>query len=400
MPSPLCRATGFAVALNVICGSLLIAARAGEPNQLTPEETADGWILLFDGQTLFGWEPGGIADWKVDGATTAEGVIRVASGDIGLLATTSQFADYELSVDFRAPAQTNSGVFLRTPIKPTNPAEDCYELNIAPADNPFPTGSFVGRQKATAAAADGWNNFRVRLEGARAVVTLNGQPALEYVDPRPLRRGRIGLQHNSGPAEFRNVKLRPLGLAPLLNGKDLGGWKTHPENRCQVNVTPEGELHLARGKGQVETERQWADFVLQIDCYTHGRGLNSGVFFRNLPGEMWQGYESQIHNAYIKNDPAQPADFGTGGFYRRQKARRIVAHDRTWFTKTLVVTDKHMAAWVNGYQVSDWEDDRPAHHNAREGSRIEAGSIALQAHDPTTDLKFRRILAVDTAQVP
>lgn len=381
------------------CLTMTIARpAAAEHNQLTPEEISDGWILLFDGQTLFGWEPGGAADWKVEGETPADAVIRVTSGDICLLATTSQFADYELLVDFRAPAETNSGVFLRTPLKPTNPSGDCYELNVAPPNNPFPTGSFVGRQKAAAPPGSDWNTFHVRLEGTKATVLLNGKPALEYNDPAPLGRGRIGLQHNRGPAEFRNVKLRPLGMTPIFNGRDLSGWRQHAENRCQVEVTPAGELHLARGKGQAETEAAWADFVMQIDCYSDARGLNSGVFFRNLPGEMWQGYESQIHNAYIKNDPTQPADFGTGGFYRRQKARRIVAQDRAWFTKTLVVTDKHMATWVNGYQVSDWEDPRPAHQNAREGARTEAGTIALQAHDPTTDLKFRNIRLGDTGR--
>ncbi len=37
-----------------------------------------------------------------------------------------------LHVEFKAAKRTNSGVFLRTPLKPTDPAKDCYELNIAP----------------------------------------------------------------------------------------------------------------------------------------------------------------------------------------------------------------------------------------------------------------------------
>ena len=31
-------------------------ARAAEQNRLTPAELNDGWILLFDGETTFGWE--------------------------------------------------------------------------------------------------------------------------------------------------------------------------------------------------------------------------------------------------------------------------------------------------------------------------------------------------------
>src|SRR5579871_5577390 len=43
-----------------------------KPNMLTPDEIADGWILLFDGETQFGWAAGSEADWKV-----ADGVISV-----------------------------------------------------------------------------------------------------------------------------------------------------------------------------------------------------------------------------------------------------------------------------------------------------------------------------------
>ncbi len=75
---------------------------AAEPNTLTAEEIADGWILLFDGQTDYGWQAGSKANWKV-----ADGTISVDAGEMGLLHTTSQFADYVLKVDFRS-AQTRT----------------------------------------------------------------------------------------------------------------------------------------------------------------------------------------------------------------------------------------------------------------------------------------------------
>ena len=50
--------------------SLCGAALAAEPNTLGSEELADGWILLFDGQTDYGWKAGSKFNWKV-----ADGVI-------------------------------------------------------------------------------------------------------------------------------------------------------------------------------------------------------------------------------------------------------------------------------------------------------------------------------------
>jgi hypothetical protein len=50
-----------------------------------------------------------------------------------------------------------------------------------------------------------------------------------------------------------------------------------------------------------------------------------------------------------------------------------------------------MAAWVDGFQVSDWTDDREPHENPRKGLRLEPGTIMIQGHDPTTDLSFRNL---------
>ncbi|HRZ93434.1 MAG TPA: hypothetical protein P5022_11050, partial [Candidatus Paceibacterota bacterium] len=69
----------------LIGGSL--PAAAGEPNTLTPQELSDGWILLFDGNTLFGWKSVGNAQWVV-----RDSAIESRSG-AGFLETTTEFAD-------------------------------------------------------------------------------------------------------------------------------------------------------------------------------------------------------------------------------------------------------------------------------------------------------------------
>ncbi len=368
---------------------------AAEPNQLTPEELQEGWVLLFDGETKYGWKAESEANWKVK-----DGVISVSEGEPGLLRTTSQFGDYELTVDFRAPKGTNSGVFLRTaPVLGKDAVTtQCYELNIAPTDNPFPTGSFVGREKAKEVAeSDQWQTFHVVAEGAKFNVELNGVEVLNYTDPKPLGRGFIGLQLNSGAVEFRNIKLKPLSLASLFNGKDLSGWKTYPDMASKFTVTDKGELNVKNGRGQLESVGEFADFVLQLDCISHKPALNSGVFFRTIPGSAMDGYECQIQNGTKDGDKSKPADCGTGGFYRRSDARRIIANDLEWFHLTLVATGPHMAAWVNGLQVSDWTDTRKAHENPRSGLRVQKGTLMIQGHDPTTDLSFRNIRAAEMA---
>jgi hypothetical protein len=126
--------------------------------------------------------------------------------------------------------------------------------------------------------------------------------------------------------------------------------------------------------------------------------LNSGVFFRCIPGDVMMGYECQIHNGFKDGNRNHPEDCGTGGLFRRQDARRVVADDLAWFHLTLVADGPHIAAWVNGYQVSDWTDTRPPDVNPRKGLRLEPGTIMIQGHDPTTNISFRNLRIVELSK--
>lgn len=359
---------------------------------LTVNDVENGWIALFDGKTLYGWKSESDIDtnWHV-----LDGEILATRGDVSLLRTTAQFDNFELRLEFKCPSQTNSGVFLRTSPQPKNPANDCYELNIADATNPFPTGSLVGRKKTEAAKSavqPSWNLLQVTAKSNRITVSINGLKVTEYVDPQPLGKGYIGLQFNSGPIAFRNIHLKPLDLEPLID-LDLKKWRLDQqlESRFTVRAGDPLVMNVKGGKGQIETRQSYADFVFQMDCKTQAQGLNSGVFFRCIPGDVMNGYESQIQNQYQDGKREQAVDCGTGGIFRRYSARRVVSDDLFWFSKTIVATGPHVSVWVNGYQVTDWSDQRKPDPNPRKGRRLTAGTLILQGHDPTTDIDFRNI---------
>jgi hypothetical protein len=225
-------------------------------------------------------------------------------------------------------------------------------------------------------------------------VELDGQRVADYKDDSPVRIGHISLQSNQGAVAFRNIRLRPIELWPIWES-NLSNLGTERAEQSRFELKKNGELHLTNGPGQIETKEEFANFALQLECKVDGDGLNSGIFFRALRDARWAGYESQINNAFVGDDRTKPKDFGTGGIYRRQPARRIVANDDEWFFKTIVADGPHMAVWVNGYQVSDWTDTRPAKENAREGLRLKPGVIAIQGHDPTTNFWFRNFLVAE-----
>jgi hypothetical protein len=394
---PYARLVVLAIAAGIAAlPSFARPAESDSPqNKLTADELTEGWMQLFDGETLFGWKAASEADWKV-----VDGVISVTSGKPGLLHTTSEFSDYVLKVDFRAPKETNSGIFLRTAAVPTSPTVDCYEANIAdPSISPFPTGSLVGRKMGNVDRfSTNWQTYEIRVEGDRFQLKLDGKEVLDYADPKPLGRGFIGLQFNTGKAEFRNIKLKPLGLKNLFNHKDLSGWRLYPGKPTVATVTKEGDLNVKIGSGQVESVEKFGDFTLQTEVICNAKNVNSGIFFRCIPYDLMNGYECQIQNGFKNRDRTVPVDCGTGGIYRRQNARRVVSDDFRWFHMTLIASGLHMAAWVDGYPVSDWTDPRPPDKNPRNGSRTEPGTLAIQAHDKTTDLSLRFIRAAEMRQ--
>src|SRR5260370_38200319 len=88
------RMLGLFLALTV--AGLTRAADAPHHNKLTPQEIAGGWILLFDGETTFGWQSPNGSKW-----TLVNGMLAPQSDKHGVLGTTTAFADFDLLVQSR-----------------------------------------------------------------------------------------------------------------------------------------------------------------------------------------------------------------------------------------------------------------------------------------------------------
>ncbi len=195
--------------------------------------------------------------------------------------------------------------------------------------------------------------------------------------------------------------MTPLGIKSIFNGKTLSGWqKVNSPDKKTVPVwsVQKKTIHVEGGPGQLEIAGPYGDFVLQLEVRTNPKDANhhpnSGVFFRGDPNAFWTGYESQIRNEFKNQDRTQPVDFGTGGIYHFQPTRRVIPNDGEYFSKTIIASGRHMAVWVNGIQVSDYTDSRPPGPDIYTQSRPGAGTISLQAHDPTTNLDFKNLKLV------
>lgn len=403
----------------VLFGTILAGAVTADEvlNQLTPEEIHDGWVLLFDGQTKFGWKAENAKfedDWYVeDGILTCK-----TESPFNHIKSNAAFADFILKLDFRVNTKGNSGVFFRgglkglpfvTPLGVTG-----YEAQIDDNDGrglKYQTGGLYDVAAATKLipGENEWRSYEIMADGDRIVTKINGEVVCDTHQTK-YRWGHIGLQqHNPGSKiEFRNIKLKPLGLKPIFNGENLSGWKVVSRDPSAAKLQAEwsvqdGMIHVevpkkagidSGGQGQLETEGDYKDFILQLDIRANGtasKPLNSGVFFRSLPDTCWVGYESQIRNQYMANHRERPIDYGTGGIYNLKPTRRVNTDEGKFFKKTLLAQGRYMAVWLDGYQVTDFFDEREPNPNPREGFYDGAGKIALQSHDPTTNLDFKNI---------
>ncbi|MEP6668828.1 MAG: DUF1080 domain-containing protein [Chthoniobacter sp.] len=175
-------------------------------------------ITLFNGKDLSGWV---LVNPKADnGWSVVDGVLqnRVEPGKhLGNLRTEREFEDFNLKLEVRTLAGSNSGIYLR----------GIYEIQVAesygkPLD-PHNMGALYSRITPSVAAekpVGEWQTFDITLVDRHVTVILNGQ---KIIDNQPVlgctggaltsdesKPGPIMLQGDHTSIDYRNIVLRPV----------------------------------------------------------------------------------------------------------------------------------------------------------------------------------------------
>ena len=206
MPHFLKTATG----VLLLAVGLLSAWSEAPAEDFKPEE---GFVELFNGKDLSGWEYGSVPPAKnppprekMDGKTeTDDGVFLVKDGmlvasgkKIKALYTAKEFnKDFRLKFEFRASAdkpKDNSGLFIRGPQLQLDATNEQGSL----------TGTFRNVKKFN---VGGWNEIDVTVKGTEAVCLCNGEPIMKKAMTIPAT-GAIGLQSEYGQFEFRRIRIK------------------------------------------------------------------------------------------------------------------------------------------------------------------------------------------------
>jgi len=223
--------------LSLAVAVLLAAPAMAADNELTDQEKADGWILLFDGKTLDGWMT---SSEKPSKRPVEDGCINPHKCGGYMMIHKKMWGDYVLSLDFKISKGCNSGIFIRTfPLKP-RPGKDVgfngieVAIDDTEAAGYVDTGALYDLAKPTKNAmkpVGEWNHIVITCDKSVITVELNGEQVtradldqfteknkrpdgsshkFDVVYKDHPRSGYIGLQDHGANCWYKNIKLKPL----------------------------------------------------------------------------------------------------------------------------------------------------------------------------------------------
>jgi quinoprotein glucose dehydrogenase len=230
----------------------------GEEQSTDSRPASNDWIDLFDGSTLNGWvQMNGAHRFTVeDGAIVGRTVDSSASLN-SFLCTTQEFDDFELELETAIDPITNSGIQIRSTVRPLQTTGRSFESAAGRVNGPQveirryykgepATGLLYGEAMGTNWLSsqakidqghhffvdEGWNKLRIVARGPRIQTWVNGNLVEDLANEevyKTYRKGFIGLQiHGLSEREtnlhpefgittrqpltirWRNIRIRPL----------------------------------------------------------------------------------------------------------------------------------------------------------------------------------------------
>jgi hypothetical protein len=172
------------------------------------------------------------------------------------------------------------------------------------------------------------------------------------------------------------------GWVDLFNGKDLSGWKTHPDQPGRWEVEDGAIVSRGSETSHLFSERgDYENFHLRVEALVNAGG-NSGVYFRSeyglnrIAGRYPEGYEAQIFTGGGSEKQL------TGSLHGLAPVTDRLVDADEWFTMEVIAHGQRVTILLNGKRVVDFVD--------RKGTYTR-GHLALQQSGPGTVVRFRRI---------
>jgi hypothetical protein len=198
---------GAVLVVSMVFMAGMVSAAAGRAD--TP---------LFDGRTFAGWEGDTAGVWRIEDGVIVAGKPGRKQEKNDFLCTTKRYGDFDLRLKIRLTGTegfVNSGIQFRSERIPNDHEVIGYQADFgAGHDGALYDESRRKRMLAKptpevakqALRAGEWNDYRIRAEGPRIQLWLNGVQTVDYTEPEAglPASGVIALQiHGNAVSEVR-----------------------------------------------------------------------------------------------------------------------------------------------------------------------------------------------------
>lgn len=184
-------------------------------------------LPLFDGRSFQGWEGDTATTWRIVNGALVGGSLTTTVPHNNFLCTRKSYDDFQLTLQVKLEGTgfVNGGIQFRSK-RAENPAYEMIGYQADMGDKFWGCLYDESRRDKVLAGPDSttqrrlvkvndWNDYRLRCEGRRIQIWINGQQTVDYTEPDQSipQTGIIGLQiHGGGKAlaSFRNLMLEEL----------------------------------------------------------------------------------------------------------------------------------------------------------------------------------------------
>jgi hypothetical protein len=190
---------------------------------------------LFDGKTFTGWEGNTSTQWRIEDGALTSGSLDKKQPHNDYLATTKEFGDFDLTLKWKLEGTqgfVNGGVQFRSKrLAPPSHEVSGFQADLgrgydgALYDNARRRKVLLRPAKEVLEKArkpvGEWNDYRIRAEGPRIQIWLNGVQTVDYTetDPAIATTGIIAVQihgNSSAIVRYKDIAITEL---PSANGK-------------------------------------------------------------------------------------------------------------------------------------------------------------------------------------
>jgi hypothetical protein len=213
------------------CAFRDVYVREIQSPELSPEETAAGFVMLFNGKNLDGWI-GNKINHVVEQGTIA---VRPKLGGHGNLYTEKEYSNFNLRLEFKLTPGANNGLGIRTPpegdaayvgmeFQVIDNTAEVY-ANLEPYQYHGSVYGVIPARKGFLKTVGEWNEQEVIVDGTKIRIVLNGNTivdgdiadsirngTLDGKDHPGLKRktGHIGFLGHGSELWYRNIRIKEL----------------------------------------------------------------------------------------------------------------------------------------------------------------------------------------------